>query len=205
MFNWVPNLLPSYQEHDNAHVGTGECNILIGQSALNEAKFRDNNLSNFQKVLDFNTQFGVVQNKTLTPNPTIFDTDPQKVEFCLKLIREEAKETEEAVKNKDFVETVDGLVDQLYVIYGMLARIGVDADKVFDLVHENNMSKLCKTEEEAQRTVNHYVDNASTLGYDSPCYRKAPDDIHWVVYNSSTNKILKSIEWKPVDLTPILS
>ena len=197
MFNWVSNLLPSYQEGHTCPIGN------TGPICPTFTTW--NNVSNFQKVLDFNTQFGVVQNKTLTPNPTIFDTDPQKVEFCLKLIREEAKETEEAVKNKDFVETVDGLVDQLYVIYGMLARIGVDADKAFDLVHENNMSKLCKTEEEAQRSVKYYIDNAWSFGYDSPCYRKAPDDVHWVVYNRSTNKILKSIEWKPVDLTPVLS
>lgn len=161
-------------------------------------------LTNFQKVLDFNTQFGVLQNETLNPNPEIFDKDPATVEFCLKLIREEAKETEDAVKNKDFIETVDGLVDQLYVIYGMLARIGVDADKVFDLVHKNNMSKLCLTQEEAERTLKHYVENMATLGYDSPSYRKAPDGVHWVVYNSYTNKILKSIEWRPVDLSPAL-
>lgn len=219
MFSWVSNLLPSYQEHDNTRVlvphadlGTGQGNVLTGlvneppKSAPTGPIFTGwNNASNFQKVLDFNTQFGVVQSKILAPNPTIFDTDPQKVEFCLKLIRKEARKTEEAVKNKDFVETADGLVDQLYVIYGMLARIGVDADKAFNLVHENNMSKLCYTEEEAEMTVGYYIDNAWSFGYDSPCYRKAPDNIHWVVYNESTNKILKSIEWKPVDLTPILS
>ena len=27
--------------------------------------------------------------------------------------------------------------------------------------------------------------------------------VHWVVYNQSTKKILKSIEWKPVDLTSV--
>jgi len=158
--------------------------------------------TNFQKVVDFNTQFGVIEGNSLKHDPTIFDTNPQTVEFCLKLIREEAKETEEAVKNKDFIETVDGLVDQLYVIYGMLARIGVDGDVAFRLVHENNMSKLCKTEEEAIRTVESY--RGSTL-YDSPCHRLAPDGVHWVVYNESTKKILKSIDWKPVDLSSILS
>lgn len=156
-------------------------------------------MSNFQKVVDFNTQFGVLDGLLLKPN--ILTEDPKTVEFCLKLIREEARETEEAVKNKDFIETVDGLLDQLYVIYGMLARIGIDADKAFALVHDNNMSKLCSTEEEAQRSVQYYIDNKQ-LGYDSPSYRKAPDTVHWVVYNISTKKILKSIEWKPVDLTP---
>ena len=75
---------------------------------------------------------------------------------------------------------------------------------IFNLVHENNMSKLCKTEEEAQRSVKYYEENKSKLGYDSPAYRKAPDNVHWVVYNQSTKKILKSIEWKPVDLTYLL-
>lgn len=159
-------------------------------------------MSNFQKVVDFNTQFGVLENGVVL-KPNVLTDNPNMVEFCLKLIREEARETEEAVKNKDFVETVDGLLDQLYVIYGMLARIGVDADKGFALVHDNNMSKLCKTEEEAERSVQYYLDNKEKLGYDSPAYRKAPDNIHWVVYNVSTKKILKSIEWKPVDLTSV--
>ena len=35
-------------------------------------------------------------------------------------------------------------VDLLYVVYGLLHRIGVDADKAFQMVHESNMSKLGK-------------------------------------------------------------
>jgi predicted HAD superfamily Cof-like phosphohydrolase len=161
-------------------------------------------MSNFQKVVDFNFNFGVLPNKNLVPKPDIFDKDPQQVEFCLKLIREEAKETEEAVKNKDFCETVDGLVDQLYVIYGALARLGVNADSAFNLVHENNMTKLCLTESEAKESVNYYIQNKDKLGYDSPNYRASPDGKHYVVFNESTKKVLKSIKWIPVDLTPIL-
>ena len=67
------------------------------------------------------------------------------------------------------------------------------------------MSKLCKTEEEAQQSVEYYIQNKEQLGYDSPAYRRAPDGIHWVVYNESTKKILKSINWKPVDLTEIVN
>lgn len=159
--------------------------------------------TNFEKVVDFNTQFGVIQSNDLVPNPVILEQDPNTVEFCLKLIREEARETEDAVKNKDFIEAIDGLVDQLYVIYGAMSRFGVNADDAFNLVHENNMSKLCKTEEEAQRSVQYYIDNKEKLGYDTPTYRQAPDQIHWVVYNQSTKKVLKSIEWKPVDLKSV--
>ena len=60
-----------------------------------------------------------------------------------------------------------------------------------------------KTEEEAKETVKYYVDNKEKLGYDSPAHRKAPDNEHWVVYNQSTKKVLKSINWKPVDLSGV--
>lgn len=157
--------------------------------------------TDFQKVVDFNVQFGVLESKNLKPKLDIFDQDPKQVEFCMKLIREEMKELEDAVKNKDYVETIDALADLIYVIHGFSARAGTDMDKAFDLVHENNMSKLCLTEEEAKASVTYYEQNKEKLGYDSPAYRKAPDNVHWVVYNQSTKKILKSINWKPVDLT----
>jgi predicted HAD superfamily Cof-like phosphohydrolase len=155
--------------------------------------------SNFQKVKDFNTQFGVKLHSKYQPD--IFDSEPNNVEFAMKLIREEVKELEESVKNKDYVETADALADILYVVYGMGCRIGLDMDHIFDIVHENNMSKLCSTEEEAQASVEYYKQNKDKLGYDSPNYRLAEDGKHYVVYNESTKKVLKSINWCPVDLT----
>lgn len=160
--------------------------------------------TNFENVVDFNLNFGVLQTPLLNHRPTIFDEDPKQVEFCLSLIREEMKELEQAVKDKDYVETVDALADILYVVYGMGARIGVNMDQAFEMVHQNNMSKLCKSEEEAIESVKFYTQNKEKLGYDSPSYRKAPDNIHWVVYNQSTKKILKSIKWQPVDLSYVL-
>jgi predicted HAD superfamily Cof-like phosphohydrolase len=160
------------------------------------------NQTNFEKVVDFNTQFGVKIHST--PQPNIFDTEPNNVEFAMKLIREEMRELEEAVKNKDFVETVDALADILYVVYGMSTRIGVDMDNVFDVVHQNNMSKLCSTEEDAKASVEYYLANKEKLGYDSPAYRLAEDGKHYVVYNQSTKKVLKSIKWQPVDLSFVM-
>lgn len=162
--------------------------------------------TSFEKVVDFNFQFGVLPSKDLKPKLNIFDNDPKQVEFCLKLIREEVSELEAAVKDKDFVETVDALADITYVVFGMAARLGVNLDEAFNLVHENNMSKLCMTEKEAQETVEDYKTGVGKLyGYDSPKYRKAPDNTDgtgkWIVYNESTHKILKSIKWKPVDLS----
>ena len=92
--------------------------------------------TNFQKVQDFHYAFQVL--------PTAF-TDGLR----LKLIMEEAGEVAEASAN--FISTqlpstegelIKELCDLLYVTYGYLDLLGIDADKAFNLVHESNMSKL---------------------------------------------------------------
>lgn len=158
-------------------------------------------MSMFTKVVDFNTQFGVKLHDT--PQKDIFEKDPVTVEHCMKLIREEIKELEEGVQNKDIIEVSDAIGDAIYVLLGMSARIGVNMDKVFNTIHDNNMSKLCATELDAQESVKYYLAHPE-LGYESPSYRKSLDGGCWVVYNESTKKILKSVTWKPVDLSFIL-
>ena len=159
--------------------------------------------SNFEKVVDFNTQFGVIDSEWLNPKTDVIDTNPQTVEFCLKLIREEVRELEEGVQTKDFTEVVDALGDILYVVYGMGARIGVNMDNAFALIHSNNMSKLSPTEQDAIDSVAYYKSHPE-LGYDSPAYRPSPDGKYFVVFNESTKKILKSISWKAVDLSSVI-
>lgn len=160
--------------------------------------------TNFEKVVDFNEQFGVhILEK---PSSSVFEEHPKLVKLRMDLIREEVSELEEAVKDKDLIETVDALADILYVVYGMGASFGIDLDKAFNLVHESNMSKLCVSEDEAKETVEWYkneYDN-NRLPYDSPDYRKSMNDKYWVVYNKSTGKVLKSINYHPVDLKPLV-
>ena len=85
----------------------------------------------------------------------------------------------------------------------MGASIGMDMDKAFDIVHNSNMSKLCKSKEEALDTIKWYQEHPE-FGYDSPKYRKSTDDKYYVVYNESTKKILKSIHYKPADFSALL-
>jgi predicted HAD superfamily Cof-like phosphohydrolase len=152
-------------------------------------------ISNFEKVLDFNKSFGIQIFNKIQKNIT--KDDPKLIKYRLSLICEEVEELEEAVKKHDYNEMVDALSDILYVVYGMGTSIGVNLDNAFDIVHESNMSKLCNTEEEAIKTVQWYKDNEKR--YDSPNYRKSDDGTKWVVYNKSTKKILKSINYKKVN------
>jgi len=60
------------------------------------------------------------------------------------LAQEELDEYQDAVFNNDIVEVLDSLVDQMYILLGSVNFHGLQEQflRAFDLVHENNMSKL---------------------------------------------------------------
>lgn len=167
-------------------------------------KFKDNLeykfKTHYQKVIDFHKCAGHPFNETLQKYYVL--EKPERVEFRLGLIKEELQELEDAVRENNIKEIVDALSDILYVTYGMGIEMGIDLDKCFDIVHNSNMTKFCKTEQEAIDTVKWYKENESR--YDSPCYKKSPDEKHWVVYNKSNDKALKSINYTPANFDSML-
>lgn len=158
------------------------------------------NKSNFQKACEFNETFGVTVHKK--PQLNVFENNPALVKYRWDLIHEETNELKDALKDHDMVETVDALADILVVVYGAAASFGIDLDRAYNLVHQSNMSKICISEEEAKETVEWYKKNESR--YDSPNYKQAPDGKNWIVFNESTGKVLKSINYKKVDLKTFL-
>jgi len=176
-------------------------NLITAGTEFNKM-FSPKNKTNFDKVADFNTT-AAVERVTEKPTPQVFETHPKMIETCLSLIREEVSELEAAVKGHDLVETRDALADMIYVVYGMAFRLGINADADFELVHASNMSKFCVSEEEAQETVRNYeaLYAQGKSPYPTPDYRYEPDTGKWVVFEKSTGKILKNINYKPVDLT----
>ena len=162
--------------------------------------------TNFEKVVEFNQSFGVTTHSA--PKRDVFTSDEKLVKLRLSLITEEVDELKEALAGHDFVETIDALADILYVVYGAGASFGIDLDKAFDLVHKSNMSKVCRNRDVAERTVEWYKKQFAEgkLPYDSPDIRPDPvDDTKFVVYNRSTGKVLKSIEYNPVSFDELLS
>jgi len=157
--------------------------------------------SNFEDLQEFHKSFehpcpDEVDNK--------FFEKKSLVKLRMDLIREEVKELEDAVINKDFIETVDALGDIIYVVQGMSVCMGVDLQKAFDIIHSSNMSKLCKTEEEAKQTVAWYMKNKLDT-YDSPTYKQSKDKKYYIVYNSSTGKILKNINYTSANFSSIFT
>ena len=155
--------------------------------------------SNFEKVVnEFNKCFNIPSH--VDPQRDIWSTNPSQVEYRLSLIREEVGELEDAVKANDLTETIDALTDILYVVYGAYTAFGVDADKAFELVHNSNMSKLCKTEDEAKETVEYYRKDTRY----NPAYKPSKDGKYFIVYDQSLGKILKSVKYSPVDLKELV-
>jgi NTP pyrophosphatase (non-canonical NTP hydrolase) len=151
--------------------------------------------TNFHRVMEFNTAFGMMDRDRGKPSWK----DEREVDSCMQLIREEMGELEDAVHDKDLVETVDALTDILYVVYGMGARLGVDMDAAFALVHANNMSKLCSTEAEAVASVNYHRSHGTCA---NPAYCNTASG-RWVVFNMDTKKVLKPTTWVDVDLRSV--
>ena len=157
----------------------------------------NNYTTNFEKIKEFHRTFSHPSENKIQINT--FSENPKLVQLRKALIDEEVKELHEAIENHDMVETIDALTDILYVVYGAGTEMGIDLDKSFDIVHKSNMSKLCVDENEAIKTVEHYqqlYENGDKK-YDTPAYKLAPDGVRYIVYNESTNKILKSINYTP--------
>ncbi len=145
--------------------------------------------------------------RTVRDNPEaqIFD-DPES-QYLLDTLVESQAALSEACKNHNLIDTAATLTKVIYQTYVIGTAFGVDMDVAMTLVHKSNMTKLCSSETEAQETVEWYAKEFAEgrVTYDTPNYRKAEDGEYWVVFNESTGKILKSINYKPVDLTVMVN
>ena len=130
--------------------------------------------------------------------PTI--PSEQRCKLRVELIAEELKELQEAIKDNDIVEIADALCDIQYVLSGAVLEFGLGEKfrELFDEVQRSNMSKTCKTMEEAEATMAFYKE---TKGVDS--YVEKAGDV-FLVYRKSDNKTLKSVKYSPADLKSIL-
>ncbi len=146
------------------------------------------------QVADFHRTFHhPIENEPLIP----------AIERCklrVSLLAEELKELEEAIANKDLVEVADALCDLQYVLSGAVLEFGLGEKfkTLFDEVQRSNMSKACKTLQEAEDTVLHYKakGTASFIEQDGDLY---------LVYREGDRKTLKNVHYSAADLKSILN
>lgn len=119
----------------------------------------------------------------------------------INLLQEELNELKEAIEENDLVEVADALSDIQYVLSGAILEFGLgDQFKaLFDEVQRSNMSKTCKTQEEASLTQEHYK---RTKGTESYIEEKNGE---YLVFRREDGKVLKSIHYSAADLKSIVS
>ena len=138
----------------------------------------------------FNATFG----KPNFYQPTI--PDKKITDFVVNFIREETEELHQAIEDKDIVEVLDAICDLLYVAVGNATMAFGLKEKLllaYEEVQASNMSKSCATEQEAIDTI-----NARMVQHGTCHYRKIGD--RYVVYRSSDDKVMKSINYFPPNL-----
>ena len=134
----------------------------------------------------------------ILPHPQI--PSESRCNLRVSLLAEELSELEVAIAQKDLVEIADALCDLQYVLSGAILEFGMQ-DKfaaLFEEVQRSNMSKACKSAEEAAATIKHYLDKDGTESYFEE------KDGLFLVYRKGDNKALKSIAYSPADLESIL-
>ena len=142
------------------------------------------------KVAEFHQTF----NHPILETPSIPSEERGKLR--VSLLAEELKELEAAIKENNIVEVADALCDLQYVLAGAILEFGLGKNfpALFNEVHRSNMSKACKTREEAEETIKFFKEKQNVESY----YTES-DDI-FLVYRKSDNKTLKSVNYSPARL-----
>lgn len=150
------------------------------------------------EVEEFNEVMGKsYQNRT---TPTI---NPKDAQFVIDFIQEELDELKEAVEKKDIVEIFDALLDITYVGLGNGALVFGLKDRIVEgyaEVQGSNMSKICNSLEEAEETV-----KVRSKEQGEPCHYLSDGKGKYVVYRSSDNKVMKSINYYRPNLKQFFS
>ena len=144
------------------------------------------------EVQEFNDTFGKPNNY----KPVI--GEKKEWQFVYDFILEELEEYKEACEKGDIVGILDALCDITYVSLGngtMLHGLKGKIWKAYQEVQASNMSKACKTEEEAIETAK---SESSRIGEETH-YEQVGE--YWIVYRTRDKKVLKSINYFRPDLT----
>ena len=133
-------------------------------------------------------------NRTMGKPNTYSPNIPEEKEwmFVYNFILEELEEYKEACQKGDIVGVLDALCDITYVSLGNGTMLHGLKDKIQDAyaeVQASNMSKACKTKEEAIATCK---SEAERIGEETH-YEKIGE--YYIVYRTRDRKVLKSISY----------
>lgn len=166
--------------------------LMMGNEGENNYKLTKNFIVNLKGILLPTHMTNIFRDYVIKSK------DLKKLLFStLTNMKNVSKSLESAHNDKDIEKYASYLLKILEYTYTISILLGIDIQQAYRIVHDSNMSKLCKSEEIAKNTVKWYKENDNR--YDTPNYKKSNDGINWIVYNKSTGKILKSIDYIPAN------
>ena len=139
------------------------------------------------EVEEFNATFGKPNNyETTIP-------EEKEWKFVYDFILEELEEYKEACERGDIVEVLDALCDITYVSLGngtMLHGLKSKIWPAYEEVQASNISKACKSEEEALDTV-----RIRSKEQGEACHFEKLEEGRYIVYRTRDRKVMKSINY----------
>lgn len=122
--------------------------------------------------------------------------DEHVANLRVNLIDEEFSELKLALADGDSVRVLDALGDIQYVLSGTVVAFGFTKHfaEAFAEIHRSNMSKACKTMDEAVATAKYHSEGGTE------CHIEQNGEL-FLVRRTSDNKLLKSINYSPADLS----
>ena len=167
--------------------------IELGDDVIEEISIRKNEIRDLKTSVPFVDEveeFNAVMGKPNNYEPVI--PERKEWEFVYNFILEELEEYRAACEAGDIVEVLDALCDITYVATGNGTMLHGLKDKIWPAYQEvqaSNLSKACRTEDEAKATV---VQRSSEQGEECH-YEKVGD--YFVVYRSRDRKVMKNINY----------
>ena len=122
--------------------------------------------------------------------------------FVYNFILEELEEYKHACETGNIVEVLDALCDIAYVSIGNGVMLHGLKDQIllaYAEVQASNMSKACKTEEEAIKTV-----KVRSAEQNADCHYEKVGD-YYIVYRSHDRKVMKNINYFKPNLKQFLN
>jgi hypothetical protein len=168
--------------------------IELGDDVIEEISIRKNEIRDLEIIsvpfVDEVEEFNALMGKPNNYEPII--PERKEWEFVYNFILEELEEYREACERGDIVEVLDALCDITYVATGNGAMLHGLKDKIWPAYQEvqaSNLSKACRTEEEAKATV---LQRSSEQGEECH-YEKVGD--YYIVYRTRDRKVMKNINY----------
>jgi predicted HAD superfamily Cof-like phosphohydrolase len=123
-----------------------------------------------------------------------------RCELRIALLEEELDELKSAIEKGSILEAADAFADLQYVLSGSILEFGLGEKfkALFDEVQRSNLSKTCKSRDEAEATQSYYEMHHGT---DAVIKKEGKE---YLVYRKEDGKVLKSVNYSPPDLENIL-